>query len=194
MYFCLLKSRKAKVAILNKKLKNSQLERLDIKAYKQKQKLPVVIVLDNVRSMHNVGAVFRTIDGFSFQAIYLCGITAKPPHREIQKTALGATKSVEWKYYSETHQAISELQQEGYEIIAIEQAAQKVWLNEFDVQPQKKYALVFGHEVKGVSQGVINKADCVIEIPQQGTKHSFNISVSVGIVGWAFFSSLNKAK
>ncbi|HOO99990.1 MAG TPA: RNA methyltransferase [Bacteroidales bacterium] len=167
-----------------RKLQNSELGRKSINQFRQSQKSPFVIVLDNVRSHNNVGSVFRTADAFLTGCIYLCGITATPPHRDIHKTALGATESVSWKYFRSTTEAIEELRNEGYVIVAVEQAEGSVDLADFIVVPGKKYALVFGHEIDGVGQSVINLCDNVIEIPQFGTKHSFNIAVSAGIVLW----------
>jgi len=165
-----------------KKLKNSELERKSVDEFKTSQKIPVVVVLDNIRSLNNVGSVFRTSDAFRIEQIYLCGITAKPPHREIHKTALGATDSVEWTYVEDTKQAIAKLKENGYSILSIEQADKSMKLPDFKPQIDQKYALVFGHEVKGVHQEIVNMSDLCVEIPQYGTKHSFNISVSAGIV------------
>ncbi len=155
-------------------------------------KLPVVVVLDDVRSMHNIGSVFRTSDAFMVEKIFLCGITAKPPHREITKTALGATESVEWKYYSTILNAINELKSEGYKILCIEQAEGSIDLADFIPEATKKYAVVFGNEVNGVSQLVVDVCDYCLEIPQFGTKHSFNISVTVGIVLYDLIQKLKK--
>ncbi|WP_443947614.1 RNA methyltransferase [Pedobacter sp. AW1-32] len=173
-----------------KKLKMDELNRPDVETFKTKEKLPVVVVLDNVRSMHNVGSVFRTADGFALEKVVLCGITAQPPHREIEKTALGATQSVDWIHYEETVTAVDELRSAGYEIVAIEQAAGSIMLNTFKPNTEKKYALIFGNEVDGVSDEVMAKIDECIEIPQFGTKHSFNIVISAGIVLWDFFAKL----
>jgi len=173
-----------------KKLKLDELDRPGIEEFKAQEKLPVVVVLDNVRSMHNIGSIFRTADGFALEKIVLCGITAQPPHREIEKTALGATQSVEWVYYSETVNAVDELSTLGYEIIAIEQARHSTMLNAFTPDKTKKYALIFGNEVEGVNEEVMAKIDGCIEIPQFGTKHSFNITVAAGIVFWDFFAKL----
>ena len=167
-----------------RKLKNEELGRKSVDQFRKSEKSPFVIVLDNIRSQINVGSVFRTADAFMTDCIYLCGITATPPNREIQKTALGATESVSWKYFKETLLAIKELQSEGYKIIGIEQTEGSISLNNFKLNSGTKYALIFGHEVNGVSQEVINVCDSVIEIPQFGTKHSFNIAVSAGIVLW----------
>lgn len=173
-----------------RKLKLDELNRPDIETFKQQEKLPVVVVLDNVRSMHNVGSVFRTGDGFAIEKVILCGITAQPPHREIEKTALGATQSVNWAHYDDTLIAIAELKLLGYEIIAIEQAENSTMLNTFIPNLNKKYALIFGNEVNGVSDEAMKQIDACIEIPQFGTKHSFNIVISAGIVLWDFFAKL----
>lgn len=173
-----------------RKLKNSELNRLDIDAYKHVKKSPIIIVLDNIRSLHNIGSVFRTADAFRIQKIYLCGITATPPHRDIRKTALGATESVDWEYRKDTAQVIHELREKDIITLALEQAENAVMLNDFHPESNKKYALVFGNEVKGVAQQVVSGCDTVLEIPQYGTKHSLNISVSVGVVLWDMFSKL----
>jgi 23S rRNA (guanosine2251-2'-O)-methyltransferase len=167
-----------------RKLLNKELERKSLEQFRLSEKSPFIIVLDNVRSQSNVGSIFRTADAFLTKAIYLCGITATPPHREIQKTALGATESVEWKYFKKTTDAVNELKAEGYDIVGIEQAEGSVELQDMNVVNEKKYALVFGHEVNGVDQDVLNLCDCCVEIPQFGTKHSFNIAISAGIVLW----------
>lgn len=146
----------------------------------------MVLILDNVRSLNNIGSIFRTADGFRVRAIYLCGITAQPPHREIQKTALGATQSVDWKYFNTTLEALAHLKEKDYTIYSIEQAKNRIWLQDVTPKKEKDYALVFGHEVKGVAQEVIDQSDGVIEIPQKGTKHSFNLSTSVAMVLWEF--------
>jgi tRNA G18 (ribose-2'-O)-methylase SpoU len=167
-----------------RKLLNPELERKTIEQFRASHKTPVIIVLDNVRSQSNVGSVFRTADAFLVEAIYLCGITAQPPHREIQKTALGATESVAWKYFSSTADAVKELRDRDYSIIAIEQAEGAIKLQDISPEPGKKYALVFGHEINGVDQNIVDICDKCVEIPQFGTKHSFNIAVSAGIVLW----------
>ncbi len=167
-----------------RKLLNRELGRKSIEEFRKSEKLPFVIVLDNIRSHFNVGSVFRTADAFLAARIYLCGITARPPHREIQKTALGATESLDWVYYERTIDAIMELKSAGYLIIGIEQAEGSVPLQNMTIRKGEKYALVFGHEVRGVDQEVINLCDMCVEIPQFGTKHSFNIAVSAGIVLW----------
>ncbi|RZL49134.1 MAG: TrmH family RNA methyltransferase [Pedobacter sp.] len=173
-----------------RKLKLDELNRVDIQEFKDQEKLPVVVVLDNVRSMHNVGSVFRTADGFSIQKVVLCGITAQPPHREIEKTALGATQSVDWIHFTDTLVAIESLRANGYQIIAIEQAENSTMLNTFKPDINQKYALIFGNEVNGVSDEAMSKIDECIEIPQFGTKHSFNIVISAGIVLWDFFAKM----
>lgn len=173
-----------------KKLKTDELNRVGVEEFKEQEKLPVIVVLDNVRSMHNIGSVFRTADGFAIEKLYLCGITAQPPHREIEKTALGATQSVAWKHFETTLDAVDSLRNDGYEIIAIEQASGSTMLNTFQPDTQKKYALIFGNEVNGVSDEVMTQIDECIEIPQFGTKHSFNIVISAGIVLWDFFAKL----
>jgi 23S rRNA (guanosine2251-2'-O)-methyltransferase len=170
-----------------RKLKLDELNRVSVDDFNEVKKLPVVLVLDNVRSMHNIGSIFRTADAFAVEKLYLCGITACPPHREIEKTALGATQSVEWVYFPGVIQAIEQLMTEGYQVIAIEQADESTMLNDFYPDEGKKYALVFGNEVNGVSDEIMDMIDTCIEIPQFGTKHSFNIVVSAGIVLWDFF-------
>ncbi|HAG17240.1 MAG TPA: RNA methyltransferase [Bacteroidales bacterium] len=175
-----------------KKLKNSELNRMNASEYKSSEKTPFVVVLDNIRSQSNVGSVFRTGDGFRIEAIYLCGITAQPPNREIQKTALGATESVSWKYFSETKEAVQELREKGYQILSVEQVENSKKLGEFIPDFSKKTALIFGNEVKGVQQEIVNLSDYTIEIPQFGTKHSFNISVTVGILLWEMYRLLKK--
>ena len=173
-----------------RKLKTEELGRVGIDDFKKQEKLPLVVILDHVRSMHNIGSIFRTSDGFAIEKIYLCGITAQPPHREIEKTALGATQSIEWEYSADVCDAIKELKNDGYTIIAIEQAENSTMLNNYDPDNSKKYALIFGNEVNGVSDEAMKLIDTCIEIPQFGTKHSFNIVVSAGIVLWDFFAKL----
>lgn len=172
------------------KLKLNDLNRVSIDEFKEQEKLPLVVVLDNVRSMHNIGSVFRTADGFAIEGVYLCGITAQPPHREIEKTALGATQSVSWQHFGTTLEAVAALRNDGYKIIAIEQAKNSTMLNTFIPSISEKYALIFGNEVNGVSDEVMDQIDECIEIPQFGTKHSFNIVISAGIVLWDFFAKL----
>lgn len=174
----------------NRKLKNSELGRISAAAYKGKEKTPLIIVLDNIRSLNNIGSVFRTADAFLAKKIYLCGITATPPHKDIQKTALGATDSVDWEYAESTLDLITSLQKEGVVIVSIEQAEDAILLQNFEVKPNKTYAVVFGNEVKGVQQEVVSASNSVVEIPQYGTKHSLNISVSVGVVVWDVFSKM----
>lgn len=174
-----------------RKLKNEELVRLDVDSFKKAKKSPIVIVLDNIRSLNNIGSVFRTADAFLIEKIYLCGITATPPHKDIRKTALGATESVDWEYREHTLDLISEYNSKGYETLAIEQAENATMLNELQVNSSKKYVLVFGNEVKGVAQDVVNNCANVLEIPQFGTKHSLNISVSAGVVIWHLWNKLN---
>jgi tRNA G18 (ribose-2'-O)-methylase SpoU len=167
-----------------RKLLNNELGRKSVDQFRSSEKSPFVIILDNVRSQSNVGSIFRTADAFLIEKIFLCGITATPPHRDIQKTALGATESVVWKYYPTAVEAVNELRKEKYQIIGVEQVKGSVFLQDFILEKEKKFALVFGHEIYGVEQEVINLCDRCIEIPQFGTKHSFNIAVSAGIVLW----------
>ncbi len=169
-----------------RKLSMEELNRTDIDSFKNQEKIPVVVVLDNVRSMHNVGSTFRTADGFDIEKVILCGITGTPPHREIEKTALGATQSIDWTYHRDTFAIVEQLKREDYIILAIEQAAESISLQKFEIQPRKKYALIFGNEVHGVSDEVMQIVDGCIEIPQFGTKHSLNVSVTIGIVLWQF--------
>lgn len=167
-----------------RKLLNEELGRKTVSQFKSSGKTPVIIVLDNIRSHNNIGSVFRTADAFLVEKICLCGITATPPHRDIQKTALGATESVDWQYYQDTKTAVSALRDSGYVIIGIEQVEGSVELQNFRIESGKRYALIFGHEINGVGQDIIDMCDLCIEIPQFGTKHSFNIAVSAGIVLW----------
>ena len=173
-----------------RKLKNSELDRLSVQEFKKAEKMPVVVVLDNIRSLNNIGSVFRTSDAFRIERIYLCGITATPPQKEIHKTALGATESVDWTYSKNIDELIGELKSEGHTILAVEQADKSISLNEFRPEAGHRYAVVFGNEVKGVQQKVIDLSDGCLEIPQHGTKHSLNISVSCGIVLWDLFKKL----
>ncbi len=173
-----------------RKLKNEELKRISIEEFKESKKMNVCVVLDDIRSMHNVGSTFRTGDAFLIEKVWLCGITGKPPHREIHKTALGATESVEWEHTRDITILIDELKLKGYTIISIEQADQSISLSDFKPDPTRKYALVFGNEVFGVKDEIVEKSDLVLEIPQHGTKHSLNISVSVGVVLWDFVSKL----
>lgn len=167
-----------------KKLQNDELNRISNEEFKETTKTPIIVVLDNIRSLNNIGSVFRTADAFLIEAIYLCGITAQPPHRDIQKTALGATETVTWKYFESTIEALNDLTKQHYKIASIEQTENSTMLDKFKVTETEKWALVFGNEVNGVEQDVINQSDVVIEIPQYGTKHSLNIAVSTGIVVW----------
>ncbi len=170
-----------------KKLATEEIIRLSIPEFKDAEKIPLVVVLDNIRSQHNIGSVFRTADAFRIEAVHLCGITATPPNREIHKSALGATESVDWKYFATTAASVSELKSSGYTTIAVEQALGSVMIDKFIPDPDKKYAIIFGNEVHGVQDDVINSSDICLEIPQSGTKHSLNVSVSAGIVIWDFF-------
>ncbi|OUO53900.1 RNA methyltransferase [Parabacteroides sp. An277] len=173
-----------------RKLKVTELNRLTPEAFKESRKIPLVVVLDHVRSLNNVGSVFRTSDAFRVEAIYLCGITACPPHAEIHKTALGAEETVDWKYFNDTLEAVENLKQTGYTVCAIEQAEGSVMLDNLLLDKNKKYAVILGNEVKGVQQTVVDRCDMCIEIPQYGTKHSLNVSVTAGIVIWDFFQQL----
>ncbi len=175
-----------------RKLSMDELNRLTPDAYKQIEKLPITVVLDNVRSLNNVGSIFRTADALLIEEIILTGITATPPHKEIHKTALGAEDTVAWRHYESTSDAISELKGQGYTICSIEQVTNSIPLVDFKPLEDKKYALIFGNEVKGVQQEVIRQSEFCIEIPQFGTKHSFNVSVTAGIVMWEFFKNLHK--
>lgn len=177
-----------------RKLRNEELVRLDVDGFKQAQKLPVVLVLDNIRSLNNIGSVFRTADAFLVEKVYLCGITATPPHKDIHKTALGATESVAWEYAADTVSLLQRLKAKGYGVVAVEQAEGATELQAFQVRDGAKYALVFGNEVKGVEQAVVSQSDTVLEIPQFGTKHSLNVAVSVGVVVWDVWSKWNQTK
>ncbi|MEL6976748.1 MAG: RNA methyltransferase [Bacteroidota bacterium] len=171
-----------------RKLENQELERLTIEGYKAAPKTPLILVLDNIRSLNNIGSVFRTADAFLVEKIYLCGITATPPHKDIRKTALGATESVDWAYNKDTLEVIRELQSDGVSVVSVEQAEGATLLQDFDPKDHERIALVFGNEVKGVDQTVVSASDIVLEIPQGGTKHSLNISVSAGVVVWDLWS------
>ena len=173
-----------------KKLKLEELGRIDVETFKETKKIPLVVVLDNVRSMHNVGAVFRTADAFIVEKIILCGITPVPPHREIHKAALGATESVDWIYEKEISTAIKNLKNDGFEIVGIEQTTNSHNIEDYAINRDKKYALVLGNEVDGLSDEALPKYDAFLEIPQLGTKHSLNVSVCAGIVMWEFFRNL----
>jgi 23S rRNA (guanosine2251-2'-O)-methyltransferase len=175
-----------------RKLKNSELDRLSVNQFKETNKTPLIIVLDNIRSLNNIGSVFRTSDAFLIEKIYLCGITATPPHKDIHKTALGSTETVAWEYVENTIDLIEKLKSEDIIVAAIEQAENATMLNEFQPKSNQKYALVFGNEVKGVSQKVVSASDLILEIPQFGTKHSLNISVSCGVVVWDVFAKMKQ--
>lgn len=174
-----------------RKIANEELGRPSVDEFKEQQKLPLVVVLDNVRSHNNVGSVFRSSDAFLIEKIYLCGITAVPPNKEIHKTALGATETVTWEYTENVLDAIAKLKEDNVSVYAIEQTENSIMLNDFQPEATKKYALIFGNEVKGVHQKAINASDGVIEIPQLGSKHSLNISVTAGIVIWDLFQKMN---
>lgn len=173
-----------------RKLANSELERKSVEDFKEAKKTPLILVLDDIRSLHNIGSVFRTADAFLIEKIYLCGITATPPNKEIHKTALGATDTVVWEHKKDVLEVITSLKEQDVAVWAIEQVENAVFLQDFEPQENKKYALIFGNEVKGVSQEAIKLCDGTIEIPQLGTKHSLNISVSAGIVVWDIFKKL----
>ncbi|WP_222983243.1 RNA methyltransferase [Flagellimonas meishanensis] len=178
---------------MGRKLENSELGRLDVDTFKQAGKSPIILILDNIRSLNNIGSVFRTADAFLVKKIYLCGITATPPHKDIRKTALGATESVDWEYRENIVELITELQRAGAQTIAVEQAEGSIMLNDFEVPTDIEMALVFGNEVKGVSQEVVSTCDSILEIPQFGTKHSLNIAVSVGVVVWDVWNKIQKS-
>jgi len=175
-----------------RKIENSELDRKSVAEFKEAQKNPIIIVLDDIRSLHNIGSVFRTSDAFLIEKIYLCGITATPPNKEINKTALGATDTVAWEYQKDVLEVITDLKSQNVEVYAIEQVENAIFLDNFEIEANKKYALIFGNEVFGVNQEAVKLCDGAIEIPQLGTKHSLNISVSTGIVIWDLFCKLNK--
>lgn len=170
-----------------KKLRNDELGRLSVDAFKKAGKYPVVIVLDNIRSLNNVGSVFRTADAFRVSEVLLCGITGRPPHREIHKTALGATDSVNWKYFESTPEAARYLKEDDYCLVAVEQVKESISLENFIPDRSTKYAFIFGNEIKGITPEILDQSDSCIEIPQFGTKHSFNVSISAGIVLWHYY-------
>ena len=176
-----------------RKLENSELERKSVDDFKQSDKTPIILILDDIRSLHNIGSVFRTADAFLIEKIYLCGITATPPNKEIHKTALGATETVTWEHHKNVLEVIENLKSEGILVYAIEQVENAIFLDNFQPDNSKKHALVFGNEVYGVSQEAVKLCDGTIEIPQLGTKHSLNISVSAGIVVWDLFQKMNKS-
>ena len=177
-----------------RKLDNSELDRKSIEAFKKSEKTPLILVLDDIRSLHNIGSVFRTADAFLIEKIYLCGITATPPNKEIHKTALGATETVAWEHQENVLEVIEKLKKENVLTLAIEQVESAIFLQNFEVKKGEKYALIFGNEVYGVSQEAVVLCDGSIEIPQLGTKHSLNISVSAGIVVWDLFQKMNWPK
>lgn len=177
-----------------RKLENSELERKSIEAFKNSEKTPLILVLDDIRSLNNIGSVFRTADAFLIEKIILCGITASPPNKEIHKTALGATETVTWEHHANVLEVIENLKKEKVIVLAIEQVESAIYLQDFEVEKGQKYALVFGNEVHGVDQEAVKLCDGCIEIPQLGTKHSLNISVSAGIVVWDLFQKMNWPK
>ncbi|AZA61794.1 RNA methyltransferase [Chryseobacterium indoltheticum] len=172
------------------KLKLEELNRIDVETFKKVEKIPLVVVLDNIRSMHNVGATFRTADAFLVQKIILCGITPQPPHREIHKAALGATESVDWSYEADINVTINDLKSQGFEVVGIEQTTNSQMITDFKIDNTKKYAVILGNEVEGISDEALQNIDSFIEIPQLGTKHSLNVSVCGGIVMWEFAKAL----
>ncbi|WP_139421188.1 RNA methyltransferase [Chryseobacterium mulctrae] len=172
------------------KLKLEELNRIDVETFKKVEKIPLVVVLDNIRSMHNVGATFRTADAFLVQKIILCGITPQPPHREIHKAALGATESVDWSYENDINATINDLKSQGFEVVGIEQTTNSTMITDFKIENTKKYAVILGNEVEGISDEALQNIDSFIEIPQLGTKHSLNVSVCGGIVMWEFAKAL----
>ncbi|MBW3524226.1 RNA methyltransferase [Chryseobacterium sp. NKUCC03_KSP] len=172
------------------KLKLEELNRIDVETFKKVEKIPLVVVLDNIRSMHNVGATFRTADAFLVQKIILCGITPQPPHREIHKAALGATESVDWSYENDINATINDLKSQGFEIVGIEQTTNSIMITDLKIDNTKKYAVILGNEVEGISDEALQNIDSFIEIPQLGTKHSLNVSVCGGIVMWEFAKAL----
>lgn len=175
---------------VNRKLANEELPRLSVEEFADAKKSRIIVILDNVRSLNNIGSIFRTSDAFLIEKIYLCGITATPPHKDIHKTALGATETVDWEYVKNCTEIVKKLQEDGVQVVAVEQAEKAVFLNEFQPIEDRTYAFVFGNEVRGVSQKVVNQCDVVVEIPQYGTKHSLNIAVSAGVVLWDAFSKM----
>lgn len=183
-YFCGMK---------NRKIKNSELNRKSVEEFKEAKKTPIIVILDNIRSLNNIGSVFRTADAFLIEKVYLCGITAKPPHKDIQKTALGATETVVWEHVEDTLTLVEKLKEDNVKVFSIEQAEGAVMLNDFKPEIGEKIAVIFGNEVKGVQQEVVSASDGVIEIPQAGSKHSLNISVSTGVILWDLYSKLKAA-
>lgn len=189
-YFCFLFHIFVNKHFSMRKLKNSELDRVSIDDFKRAKKSPIIVVLDNIRSLNNIGSVFRTADAFLVQKIYLCGITAKPPHKDIHRTALGATDSVDWEYVENATELLHDLKKKNIKIISIEQVENSINLQDFEPEEGTSYAIIFGNEVKGVQQILIDQSDHCVEIPQYGTKHSFNISVSAGIVMWDLFQKM----
>ncbi|MPT30516.1 MAG: TrmH family RNA methyltransferase [Chryseobacterium sp.] len=179
---------------MTKKLKLEELGRIDVETFKKTAKIPLVVILDSVRSMHNVGAIFRTADAFLVEKIVLCGITPQPPHREIHKAALGATESVDWIFEENINTAIDNLKKDNFNIIGIEQTSTSQLISDFEIDPRKKYALILGNEVDGISDEALNNIDIFLEIPQLGTKHSLNVSVCGGIVIWEFAKNIGIKK
>lgn len=175
-----------------RKLKNIELNRLSVDEYKHAEKMKVVVVLDNIRSLHNVGSLFRTSDAFALEAMYLCGITGQPPHKEITKTALGSDLSVDWKHYKTTIEAVDMLKADGYTIVGLEQTESSMFLNDWEIAPNTKIALVAGSEVDGIDQEIVNACDILVEIPQFGTKHSLNVSVATAIALWHVVNALRR--
>ena len=180
--------------MIKRKLSMDELGRKTVDEFKNAAKLPIIVILDNVRSLHNIGSIFRTSDAFLVESIYICGISTPPPHPEIHKSALGAENSVHWQYFNETKSALSLVKEKGYVAVSAEQTDQSIKLHEFDINANGKYALIFGNEVRGVDQEIINECDFSVEIPQFGTKHSFNVSVSAGVILWEWYKNLQKKR
>jgi tRNA G18 (ribose-2'-O)-methylase SpoU len=179
--------------VKHRKLKNKELQRKSVDEARQASKTPLILILDNIRSLNNIGSVFRSSDAFLIQKIYLCGITAQPPHKDIHKTALGSTDSVAWEYVENTLELVEKLKQDGVEVWSIEQAEKSIFLNDFQPKKNQVHAFVLGNEIKGVDQEVVNASQGVIEIPQEGAKHSLNIAVTAGVVAWDYFQKINQA-
>ena len=177
----------------HRKLKNKELQRKSVDEARQASKTPLILIRDNIRSLNNIGSVFRSSDAFLIQKIYLCGITAQPPHKDIHKTALGSTDSVAWEYVENTLELVEKLKQDGVEVWSIEQAEKSIFLNDFQPKKNQVHAFVLGNEIKGVDQEVVNASQGVIEIPQEGAKHSLNIAVTAGVVAWDYFQKINQA-
>ncbi|MDT0649743.1 RNA methyltransferase [Autumnicola edwardsiae] len=178
----------------NRKLKNSELDRKSVEEFREASKTPIIVILDNIRSLNNIGSVFRTADAFLIQKIYLCGITAQPPHKDIQKTALGATETVAWEYAEDVLDLVEKLKKNDIKVFSVEQAEGSIMLNDFQPQQEETIAVVFGNEVKGVQQSVVSASDGIIEIPQLGSKHSLNIAVSTGVVLWDLFVKISSIR